>query len=156
MGTHRLLGVLFIYCSVCGSLAASTGPEDRPLTDPKSVVSASNAAARPAPIDDLYYTRTVFGAAWSPDGQQIVFTTDISGRANLWKVRASGAWPIQLTQSDDRQYNAVWSPDGKWIVYQQDRAGNELWDLYAVPSKGGEVINLTKTPAIREQHPHWS
>jgi dipeptidyl aminopeptidase/acylaminoacyl peptidase len=137
-------------------VTASTGPDDRPLTDPKSVVSGSNSGARPAPIDDLYYTRSVFGAAWSPDGKQIAFTTDISGRSNLWKVRASGGWPIQLTPSDDRQYSAVWSPDGKWIVYQQDRAGNELWDLYAVPSEGGEVVNLTNTPAIREQDPHWS
>ena len=100
-----------------------------PFTNPKSVVSSSNSAARPAPIDDLYYTKSVFGAAWSPDGQQIVFTSDIAGRFNLWKVSAPGGWPIQLTQSDDRQYNAAWSPDGKWIVYQQDRAGDELWDL---------------------------
>lgn len=157
MGIQRLLAVLlFIYCSGCAPIASSTGPDDRPLTDPKSVVSASNPAARPAPIDDLYYTRSVFGAAWSPDGQQIVFTSDISGRFNLWKVRASGGWPIQLTQSDDRQYSAVWSPDGKWIVYQQDRAGDELWDLYAVPSDGGEVINLTNTPAVREEGPQWS
>jgi dipeptidyl aminopeptidase/acylaminoacyl peptidase len=108
------------------------------------------------PLDDLYYTRSVFDAAWSPDGQQIVFTTNISGRFNLWRVRASGGWPIQLTQSDDRQYNPVWSPDGKWIVYQQDHAGDELWDLYAIPSDGGEAVNLTNTPAIREQAPHWS
>jgi dipeptidyl aminopeptidase/acylaminoacyl peptidase len=120
------------------------------------VVSSSNSSARPAPIDDVYYTKSVFGAAWSPDGQQIVFTSDIAGRFNLWKVSASGGWPIQLTESDDRQYNAAWSPDGKWIVYQQDRAGDELWDLYAVPSDGGEIINLTHTPAIREQDPHWS
>jgi Tol biopolymer transport system component len=157
MGIQRLLGVLLvIYCSGRAPIAASTGPDDRSLTDPKSVVSASNPAARPAPIDDLYYTRNVFGAAWSPDGQQILFTSDISGRFNLWKVRASGGWPIQLTQSDDRQYGAVWSPDGKWIVYQQDRAGDELWDLYAVPSDGGEVINLTNTPAVREEGPQWS
>jgi len=157
MRIYRLLGVLVVIC--CGlseRLGASTGPDDRPLTDPKSVVSASNPAARPAPIDALYYTRSVFGPAWSPDGQQIVFTSDMSGRSNLWKVRASGGWPIQLTQSDERQYSAVWSPDGKWIVYQQDRAGDELWDLYAIPSDGGEAINLTNTPAIREEDPHWS
>jgi hypothetical protein len=53
-------------------------PDDRPLTDPKSVVSASNAAARPAPIDDLYYTRSVFAPAWSPDGNQIVFVSDLA------------------------------------------------------------------------------
>ncbi len=143
-------------CNLCTPLAASTGPDDRTLTDPKSVVSAPNAAARPAPIDDLYYTRNVFGAAWSPDGKQIVFVSDLAGRTNLWKVSASGGWPLQLTQSDDRQYSPVWSPDGKWIIYQQDHAGDELWDLYAIPSDGGEIINLTNTPAIREQDPHWS
>jgi len=148
--------LIVICCVPCEFLAGSTGPDDRQLTDPKSVVSVSNSAARPVPLDDLYYTRSVFGGAWSPDGQQIVITTNISGRSNLWKVRASGGWPIQLTQSDDRQYNAVWSPDGKWIVYQQDHAGDELWDLYAIPSDGGEAINLTNTPAIREQSPHWS
>ena len=143
-------------CNLCTPLAASTGPDDRPLTDPKSVVSASNAAARPAPIDDLYYTRSVFAAAWSPDGKQIVFVSDLAGRTNLWKVSASGGWPIQLTQSDDRQYSPVWSPDGKWIIYEQDHAGDELWDLYAIPGAGGEIINLTNTPAIREQDPRWS
>lgn len=148
--------VLVGICSCLATPAWPDGPDDRALTDPKSVTSASNAAARPAPIDDLYYTRSVFGPAWSPDGQQIVFTSDLSGRLNLWKVRASGGWPIQLTQSDERQYSAVWSPDGKWIVYQQDHAGDELWDLYAVLSDGGEPVNLTSTPDIREEDPHWS
>jgi dipeptidyl aminopeptidase/acylaminoacyl peptidase len=137
-------------------LLAATGPDDRPITDPHSVISVSDPAARPAPVDDLYYTRSVFGPAWSPDGQQIAFTTDISGRFNLWKVRASGGWPIQLTQSDDLQSNAIWSPDGKWIIYQQDHAGNELYDLYAIPADGGDPVNLTNTPAIREQGPRWS
>jgi len=149
-----LLAVLF--CCLCVTLADSNGPDDRSITDPKSVVSEANSAARPAPVDDLYYTRSVFGAAWSPDGQQILFTSDIAGRFNLWKVRASGGWPVQMTQSDDVQSGAIWSPDGKWIVYQQDQAGNEMYDLNAIPSDGGEPINLTKTPDIREQDPHWS
>ena len=157
MRIRRFFGPLLITCcSVCLLSAAPSGPDDRPITDPKSVASPPNRAARPVPIDDLYYTRSVFGSAWSPDGQQIAFTSDISGRFNLWKVRASGGWPIQLTQSDERQYGAVWSPDGKWIVYEQDHAGDELWDVYAIPSDGGEAINLTNTPAIREANPSWS
>lgn len=137
-------------------LSGASGPGERQITDPQSVVSASNPAAHPVPIDDLYYTRSVFGPAWSPDGRQVVFTTDMSGRFNLWKVSAGGGWPIQLTQSDDVQSNAVWSPDGKWIVFQQDHAGNEMHDLYAIPSEGGEVINLTNTDQIREVGPRWS
>jgi dipeptidyl aminopeptidase/acylaminoacyl peptidase len=137
-------------------LAQSAGPDDRRITDPQSVSSGSHPQARPIPIDDLYFTRSVFNASWSPDGKEILFTADFSGRSNLWKVNSEGGWPIQLVQSDERQYTGSWSPDGQWIVFQQDTGGNELWDLFAVPSAGGEVVNLTKTPDIREESPRWS
>jgi dipeptidyl aminopeptidase/acylaminoacyl peptidase len=136
--------------------AQSTGPDDRTLTDPNSIASKPNPEDRPIPIDDLFFTQSVSNGSWSPDGKEIVFSTNISGRPNLWKVSASGGWPVQLIQSDDRQRAASWSPDGKWIVFQQDFGGNELWDIFAVPSEGGTVINLTQTPNIREESPRWS
>jgi dipeptidyl aminopeptidase/acylaminoacyl peptidase len=145
----------FVGSSVEGQSTPSS-PQTRTLTDPASIVSRADQAARPVPIDDLYFTRTVFSPSWAPDGEQIVFTSDITGRLNLWKVNASGGWPVQLTQSDDVQANATWSPDGKWIVFQQDRGGNELYDLYAIPSNGGTVVNLTNTDEIREDSPRWS
>jgi dipeptidyl aminopeptidase/acylaminoacyl peptidase len=134
----------------------SAGPDDRALSDPRGITSASKDGARAIPIDDLYFTRSLSGGTWSPDGKEIVFTTDISGRSNLWKVSAAGGWPIQLIQSDDRQINATWSPDGKWIAFQQDSGGNELFDVLVVPSDGGAVVNLTQTPDIREGSPRWS
>jgi dipeptidyl aminopeptidase/acylaminoacyl peptidase len=147
----------FLYLSICvSSVAQSSGPDERAITDPKSIASASNLKARPIPIEDLYFTRSVSSASWSPDGKEILFTTDMSGRSNLWKVSAAGGWPTQLAQSDERQYGGTWSPDGKWILFQQDFGGNELWDIFAVPSDGGEVSNLTNTPEIREESPRWS
>ena len=112
--------------------------------------------AVPVPIDDLFFTRSVGGASWSPDGKQIVFTSNFTGRNNLWKVSAEGGWPIQLSQSDDRQGSATWSPDGEWIIFQSDKGGGEIYDLYAIPSDGGEVIDLTNTPEISETSPEWS
>ena len=136
--------------------AQSAGPVDRAISEPHAIVSTSSSEARAIPIDDLYFTRSTAGGSWSPDGTEIVFTTDISGRSNLWKVAAAGGWPIQLLQSDDRQVNATWSPDGKWIAFQQDAGGNELFDVFVVPSDGGAVVNLTQTPDIREGSPRWS
>ena len=152
MRVLRILVVIALTIQIC----PASSPDDRQITDPKSVTSASNPAAHPVPIEDLYYTRNIAGGAWSPDGKQVVFTTDMSGRLNLWKVNAAGGWPIQLAQSDDRQFNPAWSPDGKWIVYQQDKGGNELWDIYTVPAEGGEITNLTNTPEIREESAIWS
>ncbi|HVO48857.1 MAG TPA: S9 family peptidase [Steroidobacteraceae bacterium] len=138
------------------SPAQSRGPQDRQVTDPASISSATDPKAHAAPIDDLYYTRLLGAAAWSPDGRQIAFTINMSGRPNLWKVAAQGGWPLQLVQSDERQVDAAWSPDGKWIAFQQDSGGNELWDVLAVPSDGGAVVNLTNTPDVREESPRWS
>jgi dipeptidyl aminopeptidase/acylaminoacyl peptidase len=147
---------VLLLLALDSAVAQSSGPGDRQATDPKTIRSAPKQNARPIPIDDLYFTRSVSSASWSPDGKEILFTTDISGRSNLWKVNADGGWPIQLTQSDERQYGGTWSPDGKWILFQQDTAGNELWDIFALPGDGGEVINLTNTPDIREEGPRWS
>src|SRR5882672_7772735 len=152
-----LLPCFICVCSICVcSVAQSLGPDARLITDAKTVVSASNPSARPIPIDDLFFTRSVSSASWSPNGKEIVFTADISGRSNVWKVGAEGGWPIPLAQSDERQYGETWAPDGKWILFQQDAAGNELWDIFAIPSDGGEAINLTNTPEIREEGPRWS
>lgn len=137
-------------------LASASGPDDRQVTDPKSVVSPYNPAAHPIPIDELFFTRSVAGPSWSPDGKEIVFTTNLTGRNNLWKVPASGGWPIQLSQSDDRQYGAIWSPDGKWILYEQDRGGQEYYDIFAIPSTGGEAENLTNTDNISERSAQFS
>jgi dipeptidyl aminopeptidase/acylaminoacyl peptidase len=134
----------------------ASGPADRQPTDPKSITSPVSTNARPVPIDDLFYSRRVTDAAWSPDGKEIVFSTTFTGRLNLWKVNSAGGWPVQLVQSDDRQTAAFWSPDRKWIVYQQDVGGHEIYDLYAAPADGGQPVNLTNTPHIAEDYPRFS
>ena len=153
---RRFAPLVFVLLVSAWLLAQSGGPDDRRITDPQTISSAANVNARPLPIDDLYFTRSLSGASWSPDGKEIALTMNMSGRPNLWKVNAAGGWPIQLVQSDERQYTETWSPDGKWVVFQQDSAGNELWDIFAVPGDGGEVVNLTNTPEIREESPLWS
>ena len=153
---NRLFGSIFVLLLFATAAYAVSGPNDRQPTDPKSIASPTSPDAHPIPIDDLFYSRRVFSPAWSPDGKQIVFTTNFTGRYNLWKVDANGGWPIQLLQSDDRQGSAIWSADGKWIVYSQDVGGHEIYDLYAVPSDGGQPVNLTNTPHVSEDSPLFS
>lgn len=134
----------------CFTALAVSGPADRQPTDPKSVQSPANPQARPVPIEDLFFTRSAASPSWSHDSRWIAFSTNLTGRFNIYKVASAGGWPIQMVQSDDRQYGAVFSPDDKWIVYQQDFGGGEIWDLFAVPADGGEAVNLTNTPLISE------
>lgn len=137
------------------AFAAVPAPE-RALTDPHALQSPARPGARPVPIEDLFYTRGYAGAAWSPDGRQIVLSTNFTGRYNLWRVDATGGWPIQLTQSGERQFNAVWSPDGKSIVFQSDRGGNELFQLFMVPATSGGVVALTTEAGVTHMAPLFS
>ncbi len=107
-------------------------------------------------IEKLYMIRRVGGTAWSHDGKQIAFISNISGRNNLWLAPAEGGWPVQLTISDQRQASPAWSPDGKWIAYISDHDGDEQWDIFLVSPANGEVVNLTNTPAISEESPAWA
>jgi dipeptidyl aminopeptidase/acylaminoacyl peptidase len=108
------------------------------------------------PVSDLYSSHAVSGASWSPNGSEIVFTADLSGRSNIWKVSTSGVAPIQVARSGESQTNPVFSPDGKWVVFEQDHAGDEIHDLWGIPADGGEAVNLTRTPDVDEWGAHWS
>lgn len=152
----RLLRMILVCLAMTTLAVAVSGPKDRQLTDPKSVNSAANPNASSTPVEDLFVTRLIDGAALSPDGIEVAITTNLTGRTNLWKMSSAGSWPVQLINSDDRQTNQVWSPDSRWIAYAQDKGGNELYDIYIIPREGGTPVNLTGTSEIREQHPIWS
>jgi dipeptidyl aminopeptidase/acylaminoacyl peptidase len=150
--------VIFMSTVVAENLLAQTLPTPQAVTDPKKIASKPNAQVEPKglTIEKLYMTRQVGRPTWSPDGKQIAFISNMSGRNNLWLVPAEGGWPVQLTVSDQRQTAPAWSPDGKWIAYQSDYDGDEQWDIFLVSPKTGKVVNLTSTREIAEQNPTWS
>jgi dipeptidyl aminopeptidase/acylaminoacyl peptidase len=148
------VGVLVLGLAAAAQAAPVPGPE-RAITDPKSVVSLDRPMS-PVPVADLFFSRGVGGAAWSPDGKQVVISTNLTGRYNLWRMSADGSWPVQLTRSDDRHNGVTISADGKWVVFQSDQGGNEMYDLYAVPLAGGETIDLTNTAQVSETGAQFS
>lgn len=141
---------LLLLASSLQAAPVLKGPPARALTDPKSLNSPTLDGAAPVPIADLFYVRDGLDAVWSQDSKSFIVSTNLTGRFNLWSVAAGGAFPAQLTQSDDRQMGIATSPDGKWVVFQSDRGGAEIFDLYAVPAAGGAVVNLTHTDDASE------
>src|SRR5208337_4868114 len=141
------------------SLSAFAQPT---ITSPAAITGPAKLQSKTVPdlqnfsIEKLYMTRLVGGTTWSPDGKQIAFISNISGRNNLWLVPASGGWPMQLTISDQRQAQPAWSPDGTWIAYISDHDGDEQWDVFLVSPKTGDVVNLTTSPESAEEEPTWA
>jgi len=58
------------------------------------------------------------GPDYSADGQFIYFNSMRSGNMKLWRMRADGSAPEQLTFEDEtRDWFPHPSPDGRWIVF---------------------------------------
>lgn len=149
----------FVFAIVIGMstlAAAQTLPVPQAVTDPAQLQSATVDNLQKFSIPALYSTRQIGGSSWSPDGSQVAFVSNISGRNNIWTVPSNGGWPTQLTISDQRQASPAWSPDSKWIAYMSDKNGNELWDIYLVSPHSGEVTNLTASPDSADEAPAWS
>src|ERR1051326_6756501 len=126
------------------------------ITNPAQITSKEKFDVQPLSIDKLFMSHSVGNSTWSPDGKQIAFISNISGRNNIWLVSAQSGWPTQLTVSNQRQANISWSPKGRWISYASDNDGNEQFDLFLVSTSNGQVVNLTNTPEVSEEGASWS
>lgn len=145
--------LLFLACQAC---ALAAGPADRVATDPKSITSPSQAHAQPVAVADVISTIRMADVTVSPDGAQIAYIGDASGRLNLWTMATAGGEPHPLTHSNEHQLGPVFTHDGRELVYMQDIGGDELYDLYAVSVGGGEPRNITQTPQTSETNPFFS
>lgn len=56
-------------------------------------------------------------AAWSPDGQRIVFQSDRNGTLDLYVLDLATKALTPLVVGPGQAAFPAWSPDGKWIVY---------------------------------------
>jgi dipeptidyl aminopeptidase/acylaminoacyl peptidase len=148
-GWHLAAASASLLALASPALAQVASPE-RAVSNPTQLESPANPEAAPVPVEDLSYSRTLGSTAWSHDGSAIFLVTNLTGRNNIWKIPATGGWPVQLTRSEERHGGLVPSPDGRLLYYTQDVGGDEQFDIYSVPVNGGAVRNLTNTPELRE------
>ncbi len=72
-----------------------------------------------------------YDAAFAPDGQSIVFTSEREGSADLFRVHPDGSGLERLTNDPAYDDQAAFSPDGKQLVFVSTRQGGapRLWIL---------------------------
>ncbi len=117
------------------------------------------AAAQPAPTAApaeparysarQFYETTAFGmaspdgAAFSPDGRDLLIRSDASGVFNAYALPVAGGEPVPLTASpDNAAFAESYFPNDERILYSADQGGNELNHLY-VRLPDGTVRDLT-------------
>lgn len=70
----------------------------------------------------------------------------------VYTVPIAGGLPKQITPIGP-SYLHGWSPDGKWLTYTAQRGSD--YNIYKIPSGGGEEIQLTTTPGL-DDGPEYS
>lgn len=85
---------------------------------------------------------------FSPDGMQILFTSDAGGGDNIWVMDLDGDNARQITNESFRLLNnAVWTPDGEYIIAKKhfsstrSLGAGEIWMYH---KSGGAGIQLVE------------
>ena len=154
-----LMTVLFVVFAL--ALVACSGQESNPLSGmppsaSKAKADSSDVACNvgsivPGPMHQLTFDGNSHFSSWSPDGQQIAFTSyrddDGDGRresSDVFVMDADGSNPRQLTK-DGNSWDPAWSPNGQQIAfgYSGDDGGG-LNGIYVMSADGGNPRQLTK------------
>lgn len=86
------------------------------------------------------------GADFSPDGSQIVYSSDEGGGLQLFVRPLDGGRSIQITSGGGPKVDAAWSPDGRSIAYR-DLAANGLWLVAPTGGPPRQITDFGSQPA---------
>ncbi|MDA0179489.1 DPP IV N-terminal domain-containing protein [Solirubrobacter phytolaccae] len=91
--------------------------------------------------------------AWSPDGRQIAFESDLDGDREIYVMNADGSNVRQLTHNGNWEEGPAWSPDGTRLAFTR-ALSNTDYNVWTMAPDGTDQRQLT-TYAGRDESPDW-
>jgi len=93
------------------------------------------------------------GVSATADGAWLVYDSDRSGNADIWKVSLTGGEPVQLTTDPHDDFIPAWSRDGRSVVFHSWRHGNR--DVYVIGADGQGEQRVT-SDSSHDFYADWS
>jgi Tol biopolymer transport system component len=119
-----------------GFLLARLWPET-PLTTPQYIPFATEAGIQTMP-------------AWSPGGDRIAYSGEVSGLFQIFTRKIGSSTPSQLTHQDASCFLPFWSPDGTRVYYIVSRGvvDRSLWSSAVAGGEPVKVLDYVSRAAI--------
>ncbi|WAH37944.1 S9 family peptidase [Alicyclobacillus dauci] len=93
-------------------------------------------------IEQFFRTYSVSSFAVSEDERQIAFSTNLTGKYDVWSMSPNHPYPAQLTTLGQLPHDIQFSPRGDYLLVAFDTDGDENAQLYAVAPNGGSLKPL--------------
>ncbi len=107
-----------------------------------------------ADAEQLTFDQAYIGALdLSPDGKDLLVSSDRGGNLDIWTVPIGGNAMRQLTIDPAPDLAPRLSPNGQQVAFYSNRSGNR--DIWVTPLEGGAAIQLTRDPGA-DMFPSWS
>jgi acetyl esterase/lipase len=113
-------------------------------------VAVTKTHTRPA-FEQYFAVRRFSSAlAFTADSAALLFTNNMSGQFNLWRVPVDGGWPNQLTAFTDETVRGIGvSPADGRVVLCADHDGDEFHQLYLLDPERGWPEKITDEPQVQ-------
>ncbi|WP_019240647.1 MULTISPECIES: S9 family peptidase [Bacillus] len=93
-------------------------------------------------VEQFLQTFSIERFAISPDETQLVFSTNLNGKFNLWGMDLPNHFPYPLTFINQSCQSLVYDKQGRFIFAGFDHDGDENTQLYCIPLHGGAMTPL--------------
>ncbi len=90
--------------------------------------------------------------SFSPDGNQIVFTSDRSGSARLYTMRADGSGQRAISRGGGSYTAPAWSPRGDMIAFTKQSGGRFHIGVMKSDGTGERILSSS----YFEEGPSWA
>ena len=136
--------------AIAFALVATAAGMNARLIHLQDLVATDAAAVHvPWPVQVTTHPGLDMSPAFSPRGDALAFTSDRSGRLEIYvRSLGEGGTESALTADGGQNVQPAWSPDGMQLAYHSNRSGG----IWVMPARGG----VARQVAVEGSRPAWS